>query len=88
MGVGHHAFHRLDVAPVGRIVEQASQMDAVMPRQSLHEVKAADFLALVGWVRDALGQKEDVGHERSRFLCRIGAVERFVRHGSRGSVAG
>jgi len=62
----------LDMAPIPRVVDERADVHPVSARKMLEQVERADFIALVGWIRDPMRQKQQLPH----WLSQISRDER------------
>ena len=50
------------MAPVARIVDKGAEMHAVIAGKVLEQVKGANLVTLVGWIRNAVREKQQLFH--------------------------
>ena len=62
MGFGAEFPDRRHVLEVGRVVDQAAEMDPVAPRQMVEDLERPDLLPLVRRVGNPLTEKQQIGH--------------------------
>ena len=55
-------FQRRQMLPVGRVVDEAAKMHAVGLREMAEHVPGANLVALVGRIRHAMRQEQQVAH--------------------------